>query len=249
MAIVQMNHMMKSMKGRLRGSVFRQSKCGTTLYSNNWAKRGHTWRSYQERAIMGSISSQWKGLTSEEKASWGNSGGSLIYSNQNRANIMTPFYGKGSQFNAFCQINSILETQGKNKKPKTPPKFRHSVVDPWVYYTFLPDGTLQLSSAGAYNFLTMTIALWAGRFTPVWRKVKWNAEVNICILFFGWDESPLDLTSYYTNVFGTIPDEPGYVVLGYAWWDMILYNGFTKNGPKPLTSSVCAINGAPPYHE
>ena len=81
--------LVRSLKGRLQGSVFTNTQHGLILKSNNWSKRGRRPATSQARFTQASVASQWRDCTEAVKKSyqgqeWQYPGGSNFNRNQNR---------------------------------------------------------------------------------------------------------------------------------------------------------------------
>lgn len=70
MAVVKMSALAHSISGKVEGSVFRRNTYGIVIQSNNWSKRGFGMPHYNSLFENSSLSSQWRGLTDSERASW-----------------------------------------------------------------------------------------------------------------------------------------------------------------------------------
>ena len=245
MAVVKFSSSVHSMKGRLCGSVFSRHRTSNRIISNNWSKSGHTWRAYQNRAQQAAISSAWRSLTPAERTTWYASkaydGAPNNYVNP------TDVVSTTNPFNLFSTLNSKLKNAYKYHKNKPPPSYD-------IYNMFERLGptlsiyTQDLSYVLFQNFPPLeayNFTFWAGPFCPVWRTV--NAKLNRMIINY-YDPGGTyykDVSGEWQNVFGPLPTDPGYVMLGGIEQSFNYYGQIDNQ--TALVLKVFPVNGAPPY--
>jgi hypothetical protein len=245
MAIVRFGSSVHSLKGRVGGSVFSRHRNGSRLVSNNWSKAGHTWRAYQNRAQQAAISSNWRALTPAERTTW-YAAKSYDGAPNNYVNP-TDVVSTTNPFNLFSTLNSKLKNAYKFHKNKPPTAdiiygmyAREGAgivgfVDDMSYVVFGPFAPLE-----PYDF-----TYWGGPFTPLWKTV--DAKKNVMIINYYDPGGTLnkDVSGEWQSVFGPLPTDPGYVMLGG------IYTIYTLDLQVQIQTTLklepIPVNGAPPY--
>lgn len=251
MALLQWSDEIASVSGKIKGGVIRQAKVGSVYYSNNYGKRGHTWRSYQERAQFSALSSAWRSLTLDEQATWKASSPRPPGQEYGLFNPGTISPGDNYGHDIFKMLNSMKQTKGKalykKKTSYKPSSVKFDNVSGTLRFTFDTwTHEMQIYTASVlHGSLTFTMQI--GPFTPIWKKVNTLKYTQFYYAdTFTVPFGPLDITAFYEDVIGTIPSEPGYCLIGCQILDQhfaTLANDYTG----PMGFVVVALNGAPKY--
>lgn len=104
MALIKLGEMVSGIRGTIGGVTYSANKSG--LYAKSWGKSPALQTIYQTpiRAIIGSLSAQWRDLTAGERGDWDIWAADLA---QERTNSLgEPYYLSG--YGQFCAVNTRL---------------------------------------------------------------------------------------------------------------------------------------------
>jgi hypothetical protein len=152
MAKIKFGMMMTDARGKLGGQVFSKNRGGAYIRTKVTPSNPRTADQQANRALLGSLSQSWSGLTEAERASWNGA-----VSNWAKTNIFGDSHNPTGK-NLFVQLNKNLSAAGFATILVAPEKVEMAILGLTSVEFNLTDDTLSLNNTGDTTGFTITLS-------------------------------------------------------------------------------------------
>ena len=198
---------------------------------------------------MGTMASQWRALDPQDRLTFLDSAHNKAVFTTNGDEGKYKVSSNGNSFNIMMSYQSVLQSIKLAGPKKVKPGL--SGPNPFLFLDLFVGGSpfRVYINMGPSAWTQAIVAVWAGPFTPIWKKISTKRFLRIIQFEIYGTDLPIDLTAFYEINYPFVTNDPGYIYAGAQLFSIqdTTTAGYTWFYNTKRQFHVWPINGAPPY--